>query len=248
MTLPIQARRRIVDKYTSESTVTIDPAILNQIIDDVLAASAEAPSGGVPSPFAAPWLDSFLAHWTAGQNVDLTPVSEGAAEEAAATLRALVDAKLSSAPSSGPVAQSSSARRREAAAGVHQDGEGGDRGDADGDAAEQVGGAEPERVRDETAGDRADREKAATTSALARQFAVTPGAVSQHLAALYRARLLTRQRSGRALLYQTSDLGLALLGVTEVNAGRTDRLPVVEPLPPPTLYTCLRERSTSRSA
>ena len=56
----------------------------------------------------------------------------------------------------------------------------------------------------------------ATTSALARQFAVTPGAVSQHLTALYRARLLTRHRAGRAVLYQTSDLGLALLGVTEV--------------------------------
>jgi DNA-binding transcriptional ArsR family regulator len=49
----------------------------------------------------------------------------------------------------------------------------------------------------------------ATTSALAQQYAVTPGAVSQHLGALYRA----RQRSGRAVLYQTSDLGLALLGV-----------------------------------
>jgi DNA-binding transcriptional ArsR family regulator len=56
----------------------------------------------------------------------------------------------------------------------------------------------------------------ATTSALARQYAVTPGAVSQHLGALYRARLLTRQRSGRAVLYQTSDLGLALLGATDV--------------------------------
>jgi DNA-binding transcriptional ArsR family regulator len=56
----------------------------------------------------------------------------------------------------------------------------------------------------------------ATTSALARQYAVTPGAVSQHLTALYRARLLTRQRSGRAALYQTSDLGLALLGITDV--------------------------------
>jgi DNA-binding transcriptional ArsR family regulator len=55
----------------------------------------------------------------------------------------------------------------------------------------------------------------ATTSALARQFAVTPGAVSQHLAALHRGRLLTRQRSGREVLYQASDLGLALLGVTE---------------------------------
>jgi DNA-binding transcriptional ArsR family regulator len=56
----------------------------------------------------------------------------------------------------------------------------------------------------------------ATTSALARQYAVTPGAVSQHLTALYRARLLTRQRSGRAVLYQTSALGLALLGITDV--------------------------------
>jgi DNA-binding transcriptional ArsR family regulator len=56
----------------------------------------------------------------------------------------------------------------------------------------------------------------ATTSALAQRFAVTPGAVSQHLGALYRARLVTRQRSGRAVLYQTSDLGLALLGVTTV--------------------------------
>lgn len=51
----------------------------------------------------------------------------------------------------------------------------------------------------------------ATTSALARQFAVTPGAVSQHLGVLHRAGLLTRQRSGRAVLYQASDLGLALL-------------------------------------
>jgi DNA-binding transcriptional ArsR family regulator len=51
----------------------------------------------------------------------------------------------------------------------------------------------------------------ATTSALARQFAVTPGAVSQHLAVLLRAGLLTRQRSGRSVLYQTSELGLALI-------------------------------------
>jgi DNA-binding transcriptional ArsR family regulator len=54
----------------------------------------------------------------------------------------------------------------------------------------------------------------ATTSALARQYAVTP--VSQHLGALSRARLLTRQRSGNTVLYQTSDLGLAPLGVTDV--------------------------------
>jgi DNA-binding transcriptional ArsR family regulator len=66
----------------------------------------------------------------------------------------------------------------------------------------------------------------ATTSALAQQYAVTPGAVSQHLMALYRARLLTRQRSGRAVLYQTSDLGLALLGVhvRDINTSTPSRL------------------------
>jgi DNA-binding transcriptional ArsR family regulator len=52
----------------------------------------------------------------------------------------------------------------------------------------------------------------AGTSTLARQLGVTPGAVSQHLGALYRGGLLTRQRSGRTVLYQASDLGLALLG------------------------------------
>lgn len=51
----------------------------------------------------------------------------------------------------------------------------------------------------------------ASTSVLARQLAVTPGAVSQHLTVLHRAGLLRRERSGRAVLYQVSDLGLALL-------------------------------------
>ncbi len=50
-----------------------------------------------------------------------------------------------------------------------------------------------------------------TTTALARQLGVTPGAVSQHLAFLYRGGLVSRQRSGRAVLYQASELGLALL-------------------------------------
>ena len=52
----------------------------------------------------------------------------------------------------------------------------------------------------------------ATTTALARQLGVTPSAVSQHLAFLHRGQLVQRQRRGRAVLYQTSDLGLALLG------------------------------------
>lgn len=51
----------------------------------------------------------------------------------------------------------------------------------------------------------------ATTTVLARQLGVTPSAISQHLRFLYRGGLLNRQRSGRAVLYQVSELGLALL-------------------------------------
>ena len=51
----------------------------------------------------------------------------------------------------------------------------------------------------------------ATTTGLARRLGVTPSAVSQHLAVLYRGGLVDRWRSGRTVLYQTSELGLALL-------------------------------------
>jgi DNA-binding transcriptional ArsR family regulator len=51
----------------------------------------------------------------------------------------------------------------------------------------------------------------ATTSALALRFGVTPSAVSQHLAVLHRNGLVDRERSGRRVLYQASELGLALL-------------------------------------
>jgi MarR family/Family of unknown function (DUF5937) len=51
----------------------------------------------------------------------------------------------------------------------------------------------------------------ATTSALARRFHVTPSAVSQHLAVLHRGGLVDRQRNGRTVLYQASELGLAVL-------------------------------------
>src|SRR5580692_297487 len=51
----------------------------------------------------------------------------------------------------------------------------------------------------------------ATTTALARRLGVTPSAVSQHLTVLHRGGLVDRHRSGRTVLYQTSELGLALL-------------------------------------
>ena len=61
----------------------------------------------------------------------------------------------------------------------------------------------------------------ATTTVLARQFGVTPSAISQHLRFLYRGGLLNRQRSGRAVLYQTSELGLAMLTAPASGGGRT---------------------------
>ena len=60
----------------------------------------------------------------------------------------------------------------------------------------------------------------ATTTALARRLGVTPSAVSQHLAALHRGGLVDKQRSGRTVLYQTSALGLALLGAARLDEAR----------------------------
>jgi DNA-binding transcriptional ArsR family regulator len=51
----------------------------------------------------------------------------------------------------------------------------------------------------------------ATTSSLALRFGVTSSAVSQHLGVLHRSGLVDRERSGRRVLYQASELGLALL-------------------------------------
>src|ERR1700730_1609547 len=59
----------------------------------------------------------------------------------------------------------------------------------------------------------------ATTTALARRLGVTPSAVSQHLAVLHRGGLVGKRRSGRAVLYQTTALGLALLGAGSDSSG-----------------------------
>jgi DNA-binding transcriptional ArsR family regulator len=61
----------------------------------------------------------------------------------------------------------------------------------------------------------------ATTTALARQLGVTPSAVSQHLAFLHRGGLIDRQRSGRAVLYQTSELGSAMLSTPAGSRSRS---------------------------
>jgi DNA-binding transcriptional ArsR family regulator len=62
----------------------------------------------------------------------------------------------------------------------------------------------------------------ASTAALARSLDVSPPAVSQHLAVLRRCGLVDRTRSGREVLYQTSDLGLGLLNRATA-VGRPDR-------------------------
>jgi DNA-binding transcriptional ArsR family regulator len=52
----------------------------------------------------------------------------------------------------------------------------------------------------------------ATTTDLARRLGVTPGAVSQHLRVLHDARLVSRTRAGRSVLYLRSELADALVG------------------------------------
>jgi DNA-binding transcriptional ArsR family regulator len=63
-----------------------------------------------------------------------------------------------------------------------------------------------------------------STAALARALNVSPPAVSQHLAVLRRCGLVDRTRSGREVLYQTSDIGLALLDRLETAPGRRRRV------------------------
>lgn len=48
-----------------------------------------------------------------------------------------------------------------------------------------------------------------TTSELARAFGVTPSAVSQHLAVLRDSGLVARERTGRSVLYMTTELGMS---------------------------------------
>jgi DNA-binding transcriptional ArsR family regulator len=50
-----------------------------------------------------------------------------------------------------------------------------------------------------------------TTTDLARALTVTPSAISQHLTVLHDSGLVTRERSGRYVLYMTTELGANLL-------------------------------------
>lgn len=50
-------------------------------------------------------------------------------------------------------------------------------------------------------------DRPASTTDLARRLAVTPGAVSQHLAVLHAAGLVGKARAGRSVLYARTDLG-----------------------------------------
>ncbi|MFI6484286.1 ArsR/SmtB family transcription factor [Nonomuraea sp. NPDC050663] len=56
---------------------------------------------------------------------------------------------------------------------------------------------------------------------MARALGITPSAVSQHLRVLRESGLVTRERSGRSVLYMTTPLGASL---TEKPLGGPDHL------------------------
>ncbi|GAA4049740.1 ArsR/SmtB family transcription factor [Nonomuraea soli] len=58
----------------------------------------------------------------------------------------------------------------------------------------------------------------ATTTDLARALGITPSAISQHLRVLRESGLVTRERSGRSVLYTTTALGASLSGMAAVSA------------------------------
>jgi DNA-binding transcriptional ArsR family regulator len=62
-----------------------------------------------------------------------------------------------------------------------------------------------------------------STTELARQRGVTPGAVSQHLKVLSEAGLTSRARHGRSVLYGRSPLGDSLAGMSQSGARRSHR-------------------------
>lgn len=62
-----------------------------------------------------------------------------------------------------------------------------------------------------------------STTELARQLGVTPGAVSQHLKVLSDAGLTSRARHGRSVLYGRSPLGDSLAGMSQTGAVRSHR-------------------------
>lgn len=63
-----------------------------------------------------------------------------------------------------------------------------------------------------------------TTSELARTLQISPSAVSQHIAVMHDCGLLERQRTGRTVLYRTTDAGTALLQ----KHGRNDPAPTLD--------------------
>jgi hypothetical protein len=75
-------RDEMVAKYR-EQEPALDPGLVGRIVDDVSAALSTGPGRSAPAhPFAVSWMDSYLAHWVLGQQVqpegdrleDLAPV------------------------------------------------------------------------------------------------------------------------------------------------------------------------------
>jgi hypothetical protein len=92
MPISPELRNSLIQRYSTHG-LSLDQALLERIIDEVADSVSPAPDAGPApaSPFDVSWMDSYLAHWTLGQNV--TPTYDRF-DEVAQMLRDAMDARF----------------------------------------------------------------------------------------------------------------------------------------------------------
>jgi hypothetical protein len=88
---PTSVRDEIVAKYRRQEPA-LDPEVVGRIVDDGRAALSAGSGRASPAdPFAISWMDSYLAHWVLGQQVQ----PEGdRLEDLAPVIRELMDTRF----------------------------------------------------------------------------------------------------------------------------------------------------------
>ena len=91
MPISREVRESLIRRFRSQG-LSLDPALLDRIIDEVADAVASQDVRSAPaSPFEVSWMDSFLAHWALGRSV---PPAADRFDDVAQLLREAMDMKF----------------------------------------------------------------------------------------------------------------------------------------------------------